>query len=398
VRQEIKATPGLEQGSVLILDESANQKAGNKSAGARRQHNGRLGKVEMSQVGTLLGYANLRDNTRPLWTWVDGELFLPESWFAPEKAEDRKRVGIPPARSFETKVEQGWKMIQRSVAEKLPFVAVVCDDLYGKSTWFRDNLRQAGLTYMADVPKNTVVYLEKPVLGVPKPKAGQRGRKPTRLQVLNGVKPLKTQQVARRTDTDWQRIQVRTIERGLLNDPFAARPVWTLRDGEAEPLQDWLVMRREGGKRYNYSLCNAPSHASLSHLAWLKCHRYFVERSIQDAKSETGWNELQARKFLAWQHHLALVILSVWFLAQTRWEWAQHYIRDPTLLRQFELDVLPTLSLPNLRLLLRAAMPLPQPTPEEAIKLVVSHLINRTRSRKSRLKYQQIYSQANAPP
>jgi len=32
-------------------------------------------------------------------------------------------------------------------------------------------------------------------------------------------------------------------------------------------------------------------------LAWLKCQRYFVERAIQDAKSEVGWDELQARKY-----------------------------------------------------------------------------------------------------
>ncbi len=49
VQVEIAATPGLEQGGVLILDESA---------GSGRQYNGRLGKVDMSQVGTFLAYAN----------------------------------------------------------------------------------------------------------------------------------------------------------------------------------------------------------------------------------------------------------------------------------------------------------------------------------------------------
>ena len=36
--------------------------------------------------------------------------------------------------------------------------------------------------------------------------------------------------------------------------------------------------------------------------------------------------------------------------------------------------------------LLRAALPLPQLSPEEATQLVISHLVNRTRSRKSRLR------------
>jgi len=395
VVQEIKATPGLERGSVLILDESADQ-TGDQKAGAGRQYNGRLGKVEMSQVGTFLGYANTTHVTRPMWTWVDGELYLPEHWFTPQMAEARKQAGIPPDRQFQTKIELGWKTIQHVQTQGLPFEAVACDDLYGQSTWLRDKLDGAGIPYIADVPCTTRVYLEKPMLGVPEPVPGQRGRKPTRLRVLNGVKPLQAHQVARRADTHWQRVRVRAIERGELNDPFAARRVWTLREGEAEPVQEWLVMRQEGKKRTTYALSNAPADASLEYLAWLKCQRYFVERAIQDAKSEVGWDELQARKYRGWEHHLALVILAVWFLAQTRWEWAERCARDPTLAQQFELEVLPALSMANIRVLLRAAMPLPQPTPEEAVSLVVEHFVNRTRSRKSRLKRQRATS--NVPP
>ncbi|MFQ5343592.1 MAG: IS701 family transposase [Anaerolineae bacterium] len=397
VQQEVKATPGLKRGSVLILDESADQ-AGEQMAGSGRQHNGRLGKVEMSQVGTLVAYANLTDVERPLWLWVDGELYLQKHWLSPEMAEARQRVGIPPQRQFETKIELGWKMIQRVKAQGLPFEAVACDDVYGRSTWLRDKMAGAGLTYMADVPRTTQVYLEKPVLGVPEPVPGRRGRKPTRLRVLNDAQPFKAYQVARHPDTLWKRVRVRAIERGDLNDPFAARLVWTLREGEPEPVQEWLVMRREGKKRCTYSLSNAPTSATLKDLAWLKCQRYFVERTIQDAKSEVGWNELQARKYRGWEHHLALVILAVWFLAQTRWQWAVRYVRDPALAQQLELDALPALSMANIRAWLRAAMPLPQPTPQQAVALVAQHLVNRSRSRKSRLKRQRATSNANAPP
>ena len=398
VQQEIKATPGLEQGGVLLLDESADKKAGGKSAGAGRQRNGRLGKVDMSQVGTFLAYANLTYPERPIWTWVDGELYLQEHWFTEEMAELRQRVGLPPEQQFETKIEQGWKMIQRAKANGLPFEAVACDDLYGRSTWLRDNLNDAGITYMADVPRTTCVYLEKPILGVPERPPGRPGPKPSRLQVINGVEPFKVHQVARRADTTWQRVRVRPIERGDLNDPFAVRRVWTLREGKPEPVEEWLVVRQEATNRYNYSLSNAPADVSLEYLAWLKCQRYFVERANQDAKSEAGWDELEARKYRGWVHHLALVILAVWFAAQTKWEWAQKYIRDPSLALQFTVEVLPALSMANIRVLLRAALPLPQHTPEEAVALVVEHFVNRTRSYASRLKRQRAASMPNAPP
>jgi SRSO17 transposase len=398
VQEEIKATPGLEQGGVLLLDESADKKAGDQSAGAGRQHNGRLGKVDVSQVGVFLAYVNLTHLNRPMWTWVDGELYLQEHWFTPEMAELYQQLGIPPERTFQTKIELGWNMIQRVQANGLPFEAVACDDLYGRSTWFRDQLAGANLVYMADVPRTTQVYLEKPVLGVPTPKPGHRGPKPTRLRVLNGVKPSQVHQVARCTDTNWERICVRPIERGELNDPFAMRRVWTLREGKTEPVEEWLVIRREAKNRSTYSLSNAPTHVSSQYLAWLKCQRYFVERANQDAKSEAGWDELEARKYRGWEHHLALIILAVWFVAQTKWEWAQKYVRDLSLTLQFTVDMLPALSMANIRILLLAAMPLPQPTPEQAVALVVKHFVNRTRSRASRLKYQRMALNANAPP
>lgn len=398
VQHEIKNTPDLKRGGVVILDESADQKAGDQSAGAGRQRNGRLGKVDMSQVGTLLAYANLTHPKRPVWAWVDGELYLQAHWFTPQMAPLRQRVGVPTEREFETKIELGWKMIQRVKANGLPFEAVTCDDLYGRSTWLRDKMDEDEILYMADVPRTTQVYLEKPILGVPERPPGRRGPKPTRLRVLNDVKSFKAHQIARCADTIWTRIPVRTIERGELDDPFTARRVWTLREGEPEPVEEWLVIRHEARNRYNYSLSNAPADASLEYLAWLKCQRYFVERTNQDAKSEAGWDELEARKYLGWEHHLALVTLAVWFAAQIKCEWANTYPRDPTLAHQFAVQILPVLSMANIRVLLRAAMPLPQPTPEEAVALVAEHFVNRTRSRKSRLKRQKLIPVAYAPP
>ena len=107
---------------------------------------------------------------------------------------------------------------------------------------------------------------------------------------------------------------------------------------------------------------------------------------IQDAKQECGWDEFQAQKFQAWEHHLALTILASWFVAQTKLRWAQQYPRDPKLYQELEVDLLPALSVANVRELLRAVMPLPQLSREQAAEQVVKHLVNRARSRKSRVK------------
>jgi SRSO17 transposase len=380
VQDEIRATPALTTGGVLLLDESADEKAGEHSAGAGRQHNGRLGKVELSQVGTFLAF--YRD---PVWTWVDGELYLQEHWFTPDMASARQRAGVPVDRQFATKIQLGWRMIQRVQARGLPFEAVACDDLYGRAAWFRQALDEVHIIYMADVPANTQVYLAPPACPL---SAGDAWSTDSPHDpVLQGFCPVEVRAVAQRPDTIFQQVFVRHTERGALQDPFAMRRVWTLREGHVA--EEWLVVRQEGAQRYSYALSNASADTPFERLAWLKCVRYFVERANQDAKSEAGWDELQAQKYRAWEHHLALVILATWFVAQTKLEWAQTYARAPELARQLEVEVLPALSMANVRALLQAVWPLHQLTLEEATHLVVTHLVNRSRSTSSRLQAQQ---------
>jgi SRSO17 transposase len=381
VQEEIAATPELQAGGMLLLDESANEKAGPKSAGAGRQHNGRLGKIEMSQVGVFLAF--YKD---VVWTWVDGELFLPQHWFTPAMASERKRVGIPAARQFATKVELGWQMIQRVREHGLPFEGVACDDLYGRSQWFRGQMDQAGILFMAEVPEDTQIYLTKPDFGIPPHTRGQAGRFHTRSKVMSTDQPVEARQLITFPDTDFQRFPVRNTERGELDDRFAMRRIWTIRDTELA--EEWLVIRHESDQRYTYALSNAPADTTPERLAWLKCVRHFVERANQDAKSETGWDELQAQKYRAWEHHLAMTIMATWFIAQTKDEWAKKYARDPQLARELELKALPALSVANVRELLLAAMPLPQLSPDQATQLVVKHLVNRSRSIRSRHKSQ----------
>lgn len=319
VQAEITQTPGLAQDGVLLLDESADEKAGDKSAGAGRQHNGRLGKVEMSQVGVFLAYYQA-----PIWTWVDGELYLPRHWFTPEMAAERQRVGVPEKREFATKIELGWRMLQQAT---VPFEAVALDDLYGRSGWLRHQMAQAGMLYMAEIPEDPPVYLTQPDFGLPAAEPDKPGRPSTRRQVLSDEKPVAARDLVSRSDTHLRRFEVRSTERGVLDDPCAMRRVWTIRDGELA--EEWLVIRHEYGKRYPYALSNAPADTPHERLAWLKCVRHFVERANQDVKSETGWDEFQAQKYRAWAHQLALTILATWFIAQTKYEWAHTYPQDP---------------------------------------------------------------------
>jgi hypothetical protein len=200
--------------------------------------------------------------------------------------------------------------------------------------------------------------------------------------VLSPEKPLPVSQATR--DTQWVWIRVRPCERGELVAEFTARRVWTLRDGK--PTEEWLMVRRDRNGDRRYAFSNARAETPLEELAWMHSQRYFVERSTQEAKSEIGWDELEAQKFRSWEHHLALTILASWFVAQTKLDWERRFPRDPRPCQELEVGQLPALSVANVRVMLRAAMPLPQLSHQQAAKLVVGHLVNRARSRKSRMR------------
>jgi len=389
VQAEIIATPYL-QGGVVVVDESADAKAGLCSAGTSRQYNGRLGKVDVCQVGVFLAF--VKENHR---LWVDAELFLSQAWFSPEHAELRRKVGLPKERSFQTKVELAWEMIQRARTNGLPFEIVACDDLYGRVKWFRSKIAHAELLYVADVPCTTTVYLAKPKWGVP-PRIHTRGRRARRPRVSSAEKPVTVQHIAQDSATQWHTLTVRSTERGALTAQYSAALVWTLRD--RCPTQEWLFMRQDTSGDVTYSFINAPSDTPLEQLAWMEAQRYFVERANQDSKSEIGWDEFRAIKFRAWEHQAAMTILAAWFITQTQLDWRERCPRDPTLVLELGVDRLPELSIGNVRELLRAVMPLPRLSLQEARSLIVEHLLNRTRSRKSRLKRQQTTQSAGASP
>lgn len=305
-------------------------------------------------------------------------MFIPKAWFDPEGADRRQKAEIPLDRSFQTKPELAWQMIERVRHNGLSFQAVAMDTLYGRSRKLRAQLAEADREYYADVPANTQVYLRPPRLVYPKTKRGKRSKQPRIATRAYEVRALLDSQYL-----SWQQITLRPNERGFLTAEFTRLPVWTVYNQAIR--REWLLIRLDE-ERITYTLSNAAWQTSLTTMAWRKSHRYFIERSNQDAKSEFGWDEFQAIKYRAWEHQLALTILASWFITQTQLDWAARYQRDPHLLAHYEVEVWPVLSVANMRELLRAAMPLPQLSPIEATLLVIEHLDNRIRSRKSRLR------------
>src|SRR4051812_25564825 len=121
IQEEIRLDTGL-RGGVLSLDESGDKRSGELSAGAARQYLGRLGKVDVGQVGVALSYCS-----GDFWALVDAELFLPEDWFDADHAPLRRRLHVPEGLAFATKPQIGLDLVLRAKRRGLPFAAVAAD-------------------------------------------------------------------------------------------------------------------------------------------------------------------------------------------------------------------------------------------------------------------------------
>lgn len=242
---------------------------------------------------------------------------------------------------------------------------------------------------MADIPGNTQVYLNKPVVAVPETPENKKGRPYSRCRVVNQAQAVKVRNLEHHPSFDFQTVKVRYTERGWLTYACSARSVFTISES-GQVRNEWLFMRKEKDGSMSFSLSNSPADTALHTLSLWRCQRYFVERTFQDAKSEAGWDELAARKYRAWIHHTALDALALWFITETKLEWSLTNPRDPDLARQFEVDALPYLSMANIRVLLRAVLPLMSFSSDQAIRLVIQQWINRARSTQCRLRSQQI--------
>lgn len=295
-----------------IIDESAHLKKGNNSAGVSRQYAGVVGKVDNCQVGV---YASL------VWqchsTLVNCRLFLPESWTSnPERCE---RAGIPPdARAFKTKLELALDMVTADMAAGVEFGWVGGDGVYGHGWELSNAIDNMGLTFVFDVHCNQLIYTVEPTISVPEKKPGP-GRQPTKPQT--DIDPITVKNYGTSLSSHaWRNVTVRDAVKGPLTLSIHAERVWVW-DGKGDrAIERVLVISRNlADNKIKYSLSNVDyMETPIERLAYMQAQRYWVERAFQEAKSEIGMSDYQVRKWNAWHHHMALVMLSLSFIVKER--------------------------------------------------------------------------------
>ncbi|MDM8538027.1 IS701 family transposase [Desulfobacterales bacterium HSG17] len=342
-----------DQDGILMFDESGFSKKGDCSAGVSRQHNGEIGKVDNCQNGVFAGYASPKG-----YTLVDERLFMPEKWFGDDYKEKRAKCKVPDDLIFKTKPELAAEMYRNIVARGiLPFRYVVADSIYGNSLAFINAIESdVGKTYMVSVPYDTKFWLRHPVTKehVYQYKGEQCSK---RVLADKEKKPITLKDFATNLHkVYWYKRTVSEGSKGPIEYEFTKRNITLAKDGL--PFKNvWLIIKRTVGKNpeYTYYISNAPVSTRLKTFVWLSGIRWSVEQCFQECKSGLGMGHYQVRKYAGWNRHMLTCILAHFFL------WHIKIVLE---------GKAPSITLPQIRLLLEVVLPLKTFSRQETIDLV----------------------------
>jgi SRSO17 transposase len=301
--------------AVLVIDDTALPKKGDRSVGVAAQYASALGKTANCQ--TLVSLTLARDEVPVM---VVLRLFLPDSWTGdPSRL---KRTGGPAEyRAARSKPEMALAEIDRVIAAGIRFDCVLADAGYGLSAPFRQGLTTRGLTWAVGIPGRQKVYpanvkLIFPVTG--------RGR-PRQRHIPDVLSRPADEMLA---PVPWRSVSWRQGTKGALKARFAALRV-RVADGAPQRIGDkgqqhlpgeevWLIGERRTSGETKYYLANLPFETKLRSLAAIAKARWICEQAHQQVKEELGLDHFEGRSWQGLHRHALMTMIAYAFLQHRR--------------------------------------------------------------------------------
>jgi len=317
-----------EEDGVFTVDGSDFAKKGRHSAGVARQWCGATGKKDNCQAGVFLGYSSGKG-----YTLLDRRLYLPESWFAQDHRQLWRACRIPEGTQFRGKHELAAELIEETIkAGELRGRWVVCDEGYGNDPALLDRCEKAGLWYLAEVPKATMVWplveadggtqRQGPQAWIPEQKPSHKGPVPARAKLVPGsATRVRLDEWAQQVPAEArQRYRMLEGSKGPLVADFVAFRAVAGRDKLPGP-EVWVLLRYKVTgddelPKVKYYLSNAPADTAIEELVRVCGMRWPIESCFEEAKGELGMDQYEMRFWSGWYHHMTLVILAHHFLVR----------------------------------------------------------------------------------
>jgi SRSO17 transposase len=301
--------------AVLVIDDTAMPKKGDRSVGVAPQYASTLGKTANCQTLVSLTLAR-----REVPVMIALRLFVPESWTSDPAR--MKRAGVPVEhRVSRTKPEIALAEIDRVIAAGVRFGCVLADAGYGLSAPFRQGLTARGLVWAVGILGRQKVYpagvqLIFPIAG--------RGR-PRERHIPDLLSMPSEDMLA---DAKWKNVSWRLGTKGKLKARFAAVRVRTA-DGPPQRIKDmgqqhlpgeeaWLIGEHRSSGEKKYYLANLPAATDLRTLAATIKARWICEQAHQQLKEELGLDHFEGRSWQGLHRHALMTMIAYAFLQHRR--------------------------------------------------------------------------------
>jgi SRSO17 transposase len=301
--------------AVLVIDDTALPKKGDRSVGVAAQYASVLGKTANCQ--TLVSLTLARAEVPVM---VGLRLFLPDSWTCdPARL---KQAGVPAAhRAPRSKPEIALAEIDRTIATGVRFGSVLADAGYGLSAPFRQGLTTRGLTWAVGIPGRQKVYPAHVKLIFP---VAGRGR-PRQRHIPDILSKSAEEMLA---PAVWRSVSWRQGTKGVLKARFAAIRV-RVADGPPQRIGDkgqqhlpgeevWLIGERRTSGETKYYLVNLPPETKLRRLAAIVKARWICEQAHQQVKEELGLDHFEGRSWQGLHRHALMTMIAYAFLQYRR--------------------------------------------------------------------------------
>ena len=292
-----------------IIDDTGFPKKGRHSVGVQRQYCGQLGKEENCQVAVSLSLANHYASLPVAW-----RLYLPKDW-AGDKPR-RKKTGVPKEVRFQTKLEIALDQLRWACEAGLPRGVGLMDPAYGNDARLRMGMTELGLTYVAGIQSNILVW-------PPGTEPRRHGKLPNNTGRRDEPDLVSVKRLAlglpkrawrkirwREGSADWlssRFARVRVLVRNNYLPPEQLAPEWLLiewPEGESAPTKFWLS--------------TLPEDIHFERLVDLAKLRWRIERDYQELKQEVGLGHFEGRGWRGFHHHATLCIAAYGFLISER--------------------------------------------------------------------------------
>jgi SRSO17 transposase len=292
-----------------IIDDTAFPKQGTHSVGVHHQYCGQLGKQANCQVAVSLSIANHAASLP-----VAYRLYLPKDWAADEARRDK--AGVPLDIGFKTKPEIALEQIRWACEAGLPRGVALMDVAYGNDSRLRTGMTALGLTYVAGIQPNTLMWPSgagPKRRGKPLNNTGRRDE-PDLISAKEVVLGLPKRA--------WRTIRWREGSANWLSSRFARVHVG-VGHNQLIPellLQEWLLIEWPEGEAEptKYWLSTLPADISFRRLVDLAKLRWRIERDYQELKQEVGLGHYEGRGWRGFHHHATLCIAAYGFLISER--------------------------------------------------------------------------------